>query len=709
MVTILLASTYAVMLPSVKPVEAQAQQFPREERNWEYVNKDAAASNYNPQTQINKGNVHLLELKWMWPFPDAAIYSKNQIGVSLLPGTDVPPLIVDGIVYLADNNKNVIAINAETGKTIWINEYKVDLPELAKTLPISPSAGSHIHAINYVNGWILVTGFGCSYRAVDALTGKDAWTIKDMCLNVPGNGPDGLYSAGGSHPPSLYKNILIAETSGGDGNWGGRTFMGGYDISTNPPKLVWRTFLTPPAEGDRDWALRDCDKGWFFSEKAWKVEGKLGLSCEEVRRVCQECLLNDWGVPKHPFGTVSNTWGQITVDEETGIAYFGTGNPTPSNNLTWATRGPLLYSSSIVALDARTGKMVWWFQVQPHGPMSDDCSWATTLMKARIDGQERKVIQKGCKTGAIMVILDAATGKPLRVFRTPDHEASGAPTPHTASNDPRNLADMTKPWCGYPDVKKTGDLCLLSPDRGLYTDNAWDGKTSYLVSTGEVRYQYIQPIYTHFTSGARTVINPPGFRGNHTVYAWDIDANKPKWGYFIDGVPARGAVVVSGGVAYWAAASGTLYGFDADTGKVLINRYHGQQMGHPTIGMTAGGKTRLFATFGGKATDASRQGGYAPVPGALVAYGLPDKIPEPQVITKEVVKEVVKEVPKEVVKEVVKEVIKEVPKEVIKEVPKEVTKTVTVETIGPVTYGAIGVAVVALVVAGVVFTRRKNA
>jgi quinohemoprotein ethanol dehydrogenase len=412
---LVVSSLVAFTLP-VKHAEAQ-QQLPREQRNWEYVNKDAAASNYNPQTQINKGNVQFLELKWMYPFPDAGIYTKNQIGVSLLQGTDVPPLIVDGIVYLADNNKNIYAINAETGKTVWINEYKVNMPELAKTLRIRPTAGSHIHAINYVNGWILVNGLACQIRAVDALTGKDAWTIKDMCLNVPGDHPDSLWAPLGSHPPSLYKNILVTDMSGGDGNNGGRTFIAGYDISTTPPKLVWRFFQTPPTEGDRDWALRECSKGWFFSEVAWKKEGKLGLSCEEVRRACERCLLNDWGVPKFsglPWaGQVSHVWGQIAVDEETGIIYLGTGNANPRPNLTqWMGSGPLLYAATVLALDAQTGKLVWYFQTQPRGAFSSDCAWSTMLIKARIDGQERKVIKKGCKTGATMFFLDAATGKP---------------------------------------------------------------------------------------------------------------------------------------------------------------------------------------------------------------------------------------------------------------------------------------------------------
>jgi LPXTG-motif cell wall-anchored protein len=122
------------------------------------------------------------------------------------------------------------------------------------------------------------------------------------------------------------------------------------------------------------------------------------------------------------------------------------------------------------------------------------------------------------------------------------------------------------------------------------------------------------------------------------------------------------------------------------------------------LGADADGKMKIFMNIGAGGAI----GRFGAVPGALLAYGLPDKLPEPRVITKEVVKEVPKEVIKEVIKEVPKEVIKEVVKEVPKEVVRTETKTVTVETISPVSYAVIGIGVVLVVVAGVLFTRRKK-
>lgn len=67
-------------------------------------------------------------------------------------------------------------------------------------------------------------------------------------------------------------------------------------------------------------------------------------------------------------------------------------------------------------------------------------------------------------------------------------------------------------WEGYRSPVKAGDYCLVSPDRGLYTDDAFDGETLYMVSVGEVRYQGVGTYVNHLTRiGGRSNINPPGF------------------------------------------------------------------------------------------------------------------------------------------------------------------------------------------------------
>ena len=139
---------------------------------------------------------------------------------------------------------------------------------------------------------------------------------------------------------------------------------------------------------------------------------------------------------------------------------------------------------------------------------------------------------------------------------------------------------------------------------------------------------------------------------------------------------------------------GNLKFFDADTGKLIHERFFGVPVSvMPTVGATKDGQYRIFMHVGG---GGGLGASALPIEGTLMAFGLPDKLPQPQVITKEVIKEVVKEVPKEVIKEV------------IKEVPKEMVKEVTVETISPISYAAIGIGVVLVVISGVLFSRRKK-
>ena len=149
-----------------------------------------------------------------------------------------------------------------------------------------------------------------------------------------------------SHPGPIYEdeNILVVAITGATASWGGgRAFIDGYDLNADPPERLWRTFLSPPSEGDPEWALRECDKGWFFSYPEWKESGRMGIPCNEVPR---ENLINDWGVPKHYTSSVAAIWGQMALDQETGIVYFGTGNQGGWPNQTHVT-GPNLYLSLI--------------------------------------------------------------------------------------------------------------------------------------------------------------------------------------------------------------------------------------------------------------------------------------------------------------------------------------------------------------------------
>jgi len=186
------------------------------------------------------------------------------------------------------------------------------------------------------------------------------------------------------------------------------------------------------------------------SSYAWVFDGSKQVDLKALpNSTLYSMLYRDWGSFGYN-GTVSfagtdGGWGgSDAYDPQTGIVYVGTGQPSPDWNAT--TRPGLnLWSSSILAIDERTGKLVWGFQTSPHDLGDWDCAWSVMLANATINGQAQKVVMKGCKNGYFYA-LDAATGKMLWDFSAPTIKRATA----SAILDPTNKSEMVKPWANYP-------------------------------------------------------------------------------------------------------------------------------------------------------------------------------------------------------------------------------------------------------------------
>jgi len=613
-----------------------------------------------------------------------------------------PPLVVDGVLYTVLNSKQVLAINAKTGKEVWRWTNNFDNRNINSSLPVITGYQlGHTHGIHYVDGKIWLNDFGCQVTTLDAKTGRSVRNYTNLCREIPMDSPQGMgiptnsgfYAGAGGHPPSFYnrENIMIWTIGGAsEGTWGGRSYVAGIDMNTGQTK--WRFFYIPPC-GDPatckplfqrekqewgNWLVQNCNKIWIQQIK----------SCE----LDQDLLRNDFGNMRFNSG-VSNVWGTMVVDQETGILYFGTAQAGPDWNATYAP-GFRLFGASVIALNARNGELVWAHQTTARDLWDYDCAWNTILTNAKVKGQDKKVVIKGCKNG-IVYVFDPATGAALHVLESPDIKR----TEHAKLYDPRSKADMTKPWTNYPSKDAFWMNCFAAgcleadiaydPTRNMVYAPTYNNPAWSKVGNAEVRGVSLA------SAPAGTAPFTPKI--NSTINAWDLDTGQLKWKYFIDKVGFRGGVIVTGGTVWYAAVDGFARALDADTGKVLYEANLGSStVIQPTIAADSDGKMKVFRVIGGRAFA----GLGTAVPGAIMAYGLPDTIPAP--------KEIIKEVPKEVIKEVVKEVIKEVPKEVIKEVPKEVIKEVTVETVSPVSYAIVGIGIIIAVV-GIVLSRRRKA
>ena len=147
--------------------------------NWEFINYNNKATNHIPQNDINKENVHLLELKWVYPFPAASNFREMQSVIPLTEGAMTPPLIVNGVIYATSNMRNTYALDSSTGKLIWTNIWEFDWEDAYRKLPLTGGL-VHVHGTNYIDGKLFPSTVACSILAIDAISGQTKFEMKNL-------------------------------------------------------------------------------------------------------------------------------------------------------------------------------------------------------------------------------------------------------------------------------------------------------------------------------------------------------------------------------------------------------------------------------------------------------------------------------------------------------------------------------------------------
>ena len=624
-----------------------------EENNWEYINHNVRGTNYSPQNQINAENVHMLELKWTYPIPQA-VELNGQEGVALTEGSMTPPLVINGTVYFTTNMRDTYAIDSSTGDLKWVNTWDIDWQEAYRKLPITGGA-LHVHGLNLINGKLFPSTVACSILALNPEDGEIDFELNDTCRNIEGNNYNwDLYQGPGlcglsSHPGLEYSNIYVTQICGADSNWGGRAFIDGYDLNSDPPERVWRTFLAPPSEGDPEWALRECDKGWFFSYPEWKETGRMGIPCNEVPR---ENLINDWGVPKHYNSAVGLLWGQMALDQETGIVYFGTGNQGGWVNNTYAI-GPNLFASSIIAMNSTNGDILWWYQTVPRDMVQADTAWNTVLTELTINGERKKAIIKYSVTGLLWA-LDAATGEPLWIYESPilksrvdsDGVVRGRTSGHPCIGcDPETQDGYWNNVMSHYDMQEKKWLNYPSKD-WFYWIPARAGEADIALNTD------LERIYVPVAGGVDKAIKADNYgtlgvkpgqdyyidtlSKNVTLYSLDANTGEEVWSYFIDGVAYRGGIIATEDLAIIPAADGNLYILNVITGELLHKIFLNTPLTtQPTIGRNSDGEFQIYVINGGRGREEVGGLSHNQIPGSLIALGISEEAKMQENIMKE--------------------------------------------------------------------------
>ena len=596
-------------------------------------NYDYRATGFNPQTQINKDNVKNLELKWVhaWPLPESID------GIEPRVGSIANSIIVDGIVYNRMEDLRISAIDAKTGKDIWsfqADPYLVNIEIAKRDLPVNldfyPSLSSHAHSFSFAENKIFAPWPNCQVFGLNAKTGEIEFKLKTpTCKGLEGN--EGLFKGLQSSGPvfDTVNRVLIYGTGGREAVEGGRGAFRGYSLDSG--ELLWTFYLMPPQDvGDPEWTVRVADKGWIQGIKASDIP--------------EDILRNDWGeCPDNcgfGKGDMGIGWGQWAVDEDNGIAYLATGNPSPSWNATYRP-GPNVFSNSVLAIETKTGNLLWWHQIVAHDLGDLDCSWNTVL--ADVDGV--KTVFKLCK-GAFLYAMNAETGELLWSTDYHPHVKRGeiGPEPNfDFALDPLNKDDMNKPWVSYPG----NEANWRKESGGAESDVTFAYGKIFSTTYHKWSLQKITSVEPSMRDawGRISIYSDKELAANATVWAHDAKTGELIWKYDIDKVGIRGGVTASGEMIWFCDTDGMIRALDEENGKLLWERSQGHQCPvQPSFGADKDGNIKIFSLIG----SGGILGRSEPIPGALLAYGLSgntetneeknvEVIVETEIITEEII------------------------------------------------------------------------
>jgi len=316
--------------------------------DWRSYNHDLASTRYSPLTQINATNASALKSAWTFSLKGEG--PPPRFG----GGSEATPIVVNGIMYVTASAR-VVSLDAATGKEVWSYTVTNGRPS---TRGVSYWAGDKQNPPR-----IIFTAGRSSLMALNAGTGK---------LD-PGFGKEGVVDMeiGYSGVPTIFRNLVMV----------------GASVLEVP---------VGPAGDTRAYDARTGSKLWDFH------------TVPQPGEVGHETWLNDgW---KGRSGT--NVWSwQMTVDEQRGMLYMPVGGPA-SNYYGGDRPGANLFGNSIVAVDAETGKLKWYFQTVHHDLWDYDTPPAPVLLDITVNGRKIPALAQIGKTGW-MFILDRTNGKPV--------------------------------------------------------------------------------------------------------------------------------------------------------------------------------------------------------------------------------------------------------------------------------------------------------
>ena len=326
--------------------------------DWPMYGHDLASTRFSPLSQINADNIAKLAVAWSYPMrPGGA----GPAGGAF---SQVTPIVVNGVMYLPAGNR-VVALEPETGKEIWSYRRPTGLVS-ARGVAYWPGDRKNPSRIFFTSGHQMVA-LNTRTGQPDPSFGKDG----EITMDVPF-----------AEVPTIYKNVVIV----------GANVYGPGETNLHPQDEV-----AAGVPGDsRAYDARTGTKLWDFHAIA--QPGEKGH--------------DTWGGDSWKGRGGTNVWSMtVTVDEKRGIVYMPFGGPA-ANYYGGDRPGDNLFSNTLVAADANTGKLKWYFQSVHHELWDFDLPPEPVLMDVMHDGKKVPALVQTGKIGYVFV-FDRVTGKPV--------------------------------------------------------------------------------------------------------------------------------------------------------------------------------------------------------------------------------------------------------------------------------------------------------
>jgi quinoprotein glucose dehydrogenase len=366
-----LAPLTLLVLWATLPVTGQAQVYGTQNGEWQTYGGDLKSTRYSPLDQINADNFNKIEVAWR--FKTDALGPRTEFNLQ------ATPLMVKGVMYtVAGTRRAAVALDAATGEMLWM--HSINEGKRGESAPRQLSGRGLSYWTDGREDRIIYVTPGYQMIALNAKTGEPVRSFgKDGIVDLKtedDQNMDLVTGEVGLHATPLVVNDVIvvgaAHLPGGNprSKTNEKGYIRGYDAKTGKRLWIFHTIPRPGEFGNETW-----------EKDSWSYTGNAGV------------------------------WAQMSADPELGLVYLPVELPT-GDYFGGNRPGANLFGESVVALDVKTGRRKWHYQLVHHGLWDMDIPCAPILVDLNVNGRMIKAIAQPTKQ-AWVYVFDRATGQPV--------------------------------------------------------------------------------------------------------------------------------------------------------------------------------------------------------------------------------------------------------------------------------------------------------